>query len=106
MSADESQPQYRDHRVLDPSGEVIGTVEDVIFDEGTGSPRWAVVKPGVLHRSHYVPLAGAQRNDDGDVLVPYPANVVTSAPAASSEHVLSPADEVALEEHYAGSAGD
>lgn len=104
MSSAGHQPQFLGHQVVDPSGEVVGTIEDVLFDRHTDAPKWAVVNPGTLHRSHYVPLTGAQRNDDGDVAVPYSKDLIRQAPAASDEHVLTEEDEQALQDHYAGGA--
>lgn len=104
MSSAGHHPQFLGHQVIDPSGDVVGTIEDVVFDRHSGAPKWAVVNPGALHRSHYVPLTGAQHNDDGDVAVPYSKDLIGHAPPASREHVLSEEDEQALEDHYAGGA--
>lgn len=87
-------------RVIDEHGEAIGSVEDVLFDSETGEPRWAVVKPGLLHRAHYVPLRGAYQDIDGDVVVAHSRRIVLHAPVPSSEHVLSDEDEQALRDHY------
>ena len=106
MSSPEHHPQFLDHKVVDRSGAVIGKIDDVVFDPDTGAPKWAVVNPGRLHRNHYLPLTAAQHNDHGDVAVPYDKDLVTRAPVASTEHVLSEDDERALQEHYAGGAGD
>ena len=100
MSDSEHHTQFLDHQVVDPSGAVIGKVDDVIFDAASGAPKWAVVKPGLLHRSHYVPLTGASHDADGNVAVPYTKDAVNHAPVAPSEHVLSEQDERALEEYY------
>lgn len=106
MSSTEHEPQFLDHKVVDRSGAVIGKIEDVVFDPHTGVPKWAVVNPGVLHRRHYLPLTAAQHNDQGDIAVPFDKDLVTGAPVASGEHVLSEDDERALQEHYAGGSGD
>ncbi len=104
MSDSEHHTQFLDHHVVDPSGEAIGKIEDVIFDAETGAPKWAVVKPGLLHRSHYVPLTGASHDADGNVSIPFTKDAVTHAPVAPSEHVLSVEDEQALQEHYGRSS--
>ena len=92
--------EFLDHHVVDESGESIGRITDVLFDGDSEVPQWAVVKPGLLHRGHYMPLRGAYHSEDGDVVVSFTKNEVVHAPVPSSEHVLTDDDERALRQYY------
>lgn len=87
--------------MLDETGQKVGTVSDVIYDDPTQiEPTWLVVKPGLLRGQHYVPAAGAYRTTDERLVSPYPAEQVLSAPKAGSEHVIGPELRQKLAEHY------
>lgn len=92
--------EFLDHQVIDESGDVIGRITDVLFDPESDVPQWAVVKPGRLHRGHYMPLRGAYHTEDGQVVVSHTKHEVAHAPVPSSEHVLTDDDERALREYY------
>lgn len=92
--------------MLDETGQKVGTVKDVIYDDPTQiEPTWLVVKPGMLRGQHYVPAAGAYRTTDERLISPYPAEQVHTAPKAGSEHVISPELRQRLAEHYDLDAG-
>jgi sporulation protein YlmC with PRC-barrel domain len=91
---------FTGHEVLDPSGERLGTVADVISDSSTLEPKWLVVDMGKLKASHYVPVAGSSRRAGGDVVVPYDKEALKHAPKASRDHVLSPEDDRELRSYY------
>lgn len=96
----EHQPQFLDHVVVEENGDVIGTITDVVFDPHTGEARYAVVKPGRLHKAHYLPLDGAYHTVDGAVATPHRKSTVMHAPTATADHVLSEATERQLQDHY------
>lgn len=98
--ANEPNTSFLEHPVVDEHGQSIGKVVDVVFDRSSGDPRWAVVKPGVLRKGRYVPIEGAYRTDDGEIVVPYAKQLVASAPAAASDHVLSDEEERTLRRYY------
>jgi membrane protein len=59
-------PDWEGRTLLDPSGEKIGTIEEIYLVEETGRPEWALVKLGRLgSRTTLAPLTGAQPVDDG-----------------------------------------
>lgn len=87
------------HDVLDDQHEKVGTVSDVIYDH-EGKPRWAVVDLGKLRPEKWVPVAGLELTDGGDVVVPYDKDHIKSAAKASRDHVLEPQTERDLERHY------
>jgi sporulation protein YlmC with PRC-barrel domain len=91
--------RFLDHRVIHEEGEPIGTIVDVLFDP-EGAPRWAVVKPGMLRRAHYMPLDQAYTSEDGDVVVPYRKETVTHAPVATADHIVTEDLEREIAVHY------
>lgn len=87
------------HEARDEHGVKLGTVTDVLFDT-EGTPRWAVVDPGLLHRPHYAPLEGAYQTEEGNVVLAVDNATVKHAPLAPRDHVLTPEIEAKLVEHY------
>jgi len=88
------------HEAFDDQHEKVGKVTDVLYDE-SGSARWAVVDPGLLHRERYVPVDGSFMTESGEVILAYSKDAVKTARSASRDHILDPVVERALEEHYA-----
>lgn len=89
------------HNVIDNHGEKVGKVADVLFDEGTSTPRWALVSIGKLvHRQTAVPLDEAYRSADGDLVVAYEKSDVKHAPRLTANTVLTNIEERHLCEHY------
>lgn len=87
--------------VIDLRHEHIGTVVDVIFDDDSSDqPSVAVVDPGVLRSSRYVPISEYSRTGDGRLVVPYTAEQVKSGPKAGRDHVLTGDIRHAMDEHY------
>lgn len=100
-------PTYTGHQVLDERGDDVGRVIDVIYtDPGTSgdgsmTPNWLVVDPGVLRSAHYVPIEGSYVTDTGALVVPWDKRWIKSAPKANGDHLLT-IDQIAdLEAHYA-----
>jgi len=62
-----------DYQVLDPRGETLGTVQDVLLDETLGHARYFVVSLGgalSLHRPRYVvPAASVRLDTESEALV-------------------------------------
>ncbi len=87
-------------RVVDPDGNEVGKVREIYLDDTTGEPAWVAVTTAESGPAQkVVPLLGA-RAEDGEVLVPYPAELVERAPSTVPDAQL---DEAALErwyEHY------
>ena len=90
---------YRGHRVVDDHHRPIGKVTDVIYDE-TGTPKWAVVSPGVFRAEHFLPLDNTYLSLEGNLVVPFDKRTVSRSPRAERDHVLSPITERALEQYY------
>lgn len=102
MYEDASAPTAMTGReVRDQSGEKIGVIDDVVYDNLTQEAVWAVVKRGVLHpRPTAVPLTSIYRTSDGAIVVPYNRHTVATAPKMPKDHVLSQNDVRALKAHY------
>lgn len=91
---------WRGRTVRDPAGDKIGKLGDLYLDADTDLPAYAGVKTGLFgtHES-IVPLHGA-REDGEDIVVPFEAELVRGAPNLAPDHVLSPGEEFALDQHY------
>lgn len=89
------------HReIIDPTGEKVGKVTDVLYDDAGLGPAWLVVKPGLFKSEHYVPAQGASLDGDDLVVIRYDAETVRSSPKATSDHTLSTAARSMLRDHY------
>ncbi len=89
------------HDVLDNSGQKVGKVADVLFDEASGEPRWVLVDLGrILHHKTAVPLEEAYLSDGGDLVISFPKDDVKQAPHIDANTVLSHVEERHLMEHY------
>lgn len=97
----DSNSDFTGHPVIDEQGERLGAVTDVVYDVGDRAPEYLVVDPGVLRKSHYVPVEGSYRSVDGDIVVPWAKSWFKLAPTASHTHVLTSEDRHVLEAHYA-----
>jgi len=91
---------YVDRDVIDPAGEKLGKVADVVPDTRTLEPRWLVVTSGVLKHAHFVPVEGSFTAEDGAIVVAYDKETVHHAVKANRDHLLTPEDEHELVTHY------
>jgi hypothetical protein len=98
-------PTFTGHEVLDEHSQHIGQVTDVFYDQETvdvlPAPTWLVVDPGVLRSSHYVPVAGCYRTEEGAIVVPWDKEWVKSSTKATGDHVLTQEEREQLRSHYA-----
>lgn len=93
-------PTFTGSTLADKEGQAVGTIDDVVFDTDSTQPTWLVVKPGFMRAERFVPVRGANWIDDGTVAVPYPRDVVTSAPKAGRDHVVDRETRAELVIHY------
>jgi uncharacterized protein (TIGR02271 family) len=84
----------------DPSGNKIGKVGQVYYDDATGQPTWITVNTGLFgtHES-FVPVDGADLHGDR-VTVAYDKATVKDAPNIAEDGHLSPAEEEQLYRYY------
>jgi hypothetical protein len=90
---------YRGSDVVDPTQRLIGTIDDVVYDE-QGQPVWAVVDLGLLRSAHYLPIAAGYLTENGTFVVPYDKGTVKAAPKARRDHLLDRQIEAELVRHY------
>ena len=73
--------------VLDSSGDKIGAVEEIFYDEQTNQPEWIGIGTGFLGAKRVlVPVTGAELRGDG-VYVPYSKNQVKDAPDIDADEI-------------------
>ncbi len=93
------QTRYVDHVVVNQDLETIGTVTDVLYDDGAGAPKWLIVKPGAFQAERFVPTAGSYTTDDGNIVVPFEKRWVKAAPKAG-DHIMTSDVEDEATQHY------
>ncbi len=92
---------WRDAKVIDASGDKIGSVSDVYEDRETGAPAWLAISTGLFgSKVSFAPIEGAVREGDGDVQLPYSKDQVKDAPNVEADGELSESEERELYAHY------
>src|SRR4051794_33492189 len=85
--------------VHDSTGNRIGTVEEIFYDDTSGRPEWVGIGTGLLRTKRVlVPLEGATVRDDG-LYVPYERDRVKGSPDIDSDEI-SDATERELYAYY------
>ena len=93
-------PDWEGQTLLDPSGEKIGTIEEIYLVEETGRAEWALVKVDRLRRhSTLAPLLGAQPLREG-IRVTYDKSKVKDAPPVDADDEPSEEQVAAVYRHY------
>jgi hypothetical protein len=100
MSSNENRPSLHGHAVVDTNMEPVGKITDVIFDNRDLSPRFAIVKTGMLGGERFMPLENSYLDADGRLIVPFDKMAIKGAPKVRGEHVLSPEIEREVCEYY------
>ena len=91
--------QLHGSSVIDLTGDKIGKVEDIYLDNETNQPEWVLVDTGLFGRSTFIPLHGANLQEDG-VQVPIEKAAVKDAPAIETGRELSQTEEAELYRYY------
>ena len=79
--------EMRGMPVYDDSGEKIGSVDEIFWDEETRQPEWIGVGTGLLGTKRVlVPVPGANPTGDG-ITVPYSKNQVKDAPDIDGDEI-------------------
>ena len=84
--------------VIDLTGGVVGTIDDVRADVATGEPEWLVVRVERLG-AVMVPLVGSRPRGE-EILVPFTRSEIRDAPRLGVRGWLSDEDEMALYAYY------
>jgi hypothetical protein len=92
---------WREHAVVDRSGDKVGTLEAVYFDTATDAAVFATVKVGFVgrHRLVFAPLIGAVVSPTY-VKVTADKKQIKQAPSIDPDGELSADQEPAVFEHY------
>ncbi|MCW2714987.1 MAG: hypothetical protein JWN88_2034 [Frankiales bacterium] len=97
LSLDQAR-SLKGNNVQGSDGASLGKVHEVYADRSDGDPTFVTVR-GAGKGLAFVPLAQAEMRGD-DVVVPYDASLVSSAPSVSEDEDLSPQEEERLYAHY------
>jgi sporulation protein YlmC with PRC-barrel domain len=87
----------------DSTGDKLGRIEDVFYDDQTGRPEWLAVKTGLFGANRtFVPIHGSQPlgDDDGNLRLAFDKATVKDAPNIDPEGHMSPTEEAELWKHY------
>src|SRR3954451_15309946 len=91
MQTLEDVQTWRGRKMVDPEGDKIGTIEDILLDRHTGEPAWAAVKTGLFGLKHtLVPIRDATPVGDDEVRVPFQKEQVKDAPRIDPDDALTP----------------
>ena len=84
----------------DPSGDKIGKVGAVYYDDATDKPSWVTINTGLFGTNEtFVPVQGADLSGDR-VTLPFDKAKVKDAPNISEDGHLSPEEEEQLYRYY------
>ena len=84
----------------DPSGDKIGKIGQVYYDDDTDQPKWITVHTGLFGTNEsFVPLHGAQVQG-GIVTLGYDKQKIKNAPTVDQDRHLSPEEEQQLYRYY------
>jgi hypothetical protein len=85
----------------DSSGDEVGEIADVYYDDATGRPEWMTVTTGLFGtKQTFVPIHGSGRLGNGDVKLLFDKNTIKDAPRVDPDEHLSPDQERGLWAHY------
>lgn len=91
---------WTDRDLLDPTGDKIGKVDELYYDETTGQPEWLLVKTGLFGmKKTFVPASEVRRQGE-DLVAPFSKDRVKDAPRVDDEEVLTEAEESRLYSYY------
>jgi len=87
-------------KVVDPSGNTVGKITDVIVDSATLENEWITVKTGMMGGEHLVPIAAVEATDD-QITIPFAKDEVKAAPTVDKGHAApSPSERREVFSHF------
>jgi hypothetical protein len=95
-----TSPGLNGHEMVDVHMDAVGTVTDVLFDDMSFTPKWAIVRTGFFWGERYVPLEHAYVDESGRLVVAFDKAAIKRAPRARGQHVISPDTARELREYY------
>jgi len=85
----------------DTQGSKVGKVDTIYTDDATGQPEWLAIKTGWFGSNlSFVPLQGAQQQDDDTLIVGWNKDTIKDAPNVDPDGHLSEEEEARLYDHY------
>ena len=100
MISQDQLPDVIGATAYDPSGNKIGKIGQVYYDDETGQPKWVTVNTGLFGTNEsFVPLQGAQLGGDR-VTLAYDKEQIKDAPSIAEDGHLSPEEEAELYRYY------
>jgi uncharacterized protein (TIGR02271 family) len=88
------------HHLLDSSGDDIGKIGHVFYDDASQQAKWVTVRTGLFGtRECFVPVQGARPVQE-DLQVPFDKQTVKNAPHFEADRLISSEEERRLYEHY------
>ena len=89
----------------DSTGEKIGEITDIFYDDRTGRPEWITVKTGLFSGSTFVPIHGSQVHHDPDggddnLRLAFTKDRIKDAPRVDADNHLDPLEEQQLWSYY------
>jgi sporulation protein YlmC with PRC-barrel domain len=91
---------WRHKDVLDTTGDKIGSVDDVYYDDATGRPQWLLVKTGLLGTKKVLVPAYDVGLQGDELTVPFTEEKVKGAPRFDPDEMLTEEHERTLYSHY------
>lgn len=81
----EDATTLRGSQLRDPLGDKVGRITDVIADDRTRQPSWAVVSRGLLGGHALVPVDEIYNAEDGTIVTTLHRDVVKHAPKVDAK---------------------
>jgi len=98
--ATQQVPRLKGQTVFDSTGERLGDVQRVFYDQATNEAAWITV-PGVDAHEAFIPMAGSRLGPPG-LTVAVPKDMIVGAPAIAAGPELTAADAAQLDRYYTG----
>ena len=102
------QTRMTGRRVMDVNGQTVGKVTDVLSDDRTMEPQWAVVTYGLFNNRHRVVPASSLHAPDGDsgeqLVVAMEKDIVRHAPSVRAHAPLTGELQRELRDYYGKAA--
>jgi hypothetical protein len=102
MTRTQSYENWVGTDAYDPSGDKIGEITDVFYDDVTGRPEWVAIKTGLFGtKTSLVPLQASSTDSQGRLVLNYTKAQVKDAPNFDPDYgTLGVAEERMLWKHY------
>ena len=97
---DRSSDAWSGRDAYDPSGDKIGSIDAIYYDDVTGRPEWVAVNTGMFGtKVNFAPIAGSSAKGQ-DLKLAYDKAMIKDAPNCEADGHLTPQEEQRLFAHY------